>query len=259
MRIAAAQLVSRAGDVDHNVAAAVRALGQVDGARLLVLPELFLTGYAFPPATVTVDDARLDRLHQAACEAGVVVLAGAAVDVGDQRPYLSMLMFGSGARVQRVYDKMHLSGDETLYFQAGDHPVMLEIDGWALGLSICYDGSFAEHALAYAQAGADAYVASIAFYQGSEHRRDLYYRARALDNGFFAVVSGLVGPCGDAQFNGGAAIYDPEGRPMASATAGDEGVVVADVERDVIGRTRAAHPMLADRRAFLDVNRVAVL
>jgi predicted amidohydrolase len=257
MKIAVAQLASRAGDVEHNVAVAINALADAGDARVVVLPELFLTGYAMPPSTLSVDDPRLAPLERAASEAGALVLAGAAVDSGTARPFISTVLFGGGTP-QRAYNKMHLSGQEVTYFQAGKQPVMLEVDGWKLGLSICYDGSFAEHARAYAVAGADAYVASIAFYAGSEHRRDLYYRSRALDNGFFSVVSALVGPCGGAQFNGGAAVYDPEGRPMAQARQDGRDVVVVELDRGLIEATRQAHPMLADRLSIGEVRQLAV-
>ena len=58
-------------------------------------------------------------------------------------------------------------------------------DDWALGLGVCYDGCFPEHARAASDAGALAYVCPSAYLVGSEHRRDLYYAARALDNGIY--------------------------------------------------------------------------
>lgn len=252
MRIATGQYVSVAGEVHVNVATAVEAVAAAAGARVLVLPELFLTGYVIPSVVVDVDDARLRPLDQAATAAGMTVIVGAATP-GASRPRISLLAIGQGVR--RVYDKLHLCGEEQHHFEPGDNPVVLDVEGWKLGLAICYDGCFPEHARTLADAGAEAYIASVAYYAGSEHRRDLYYRSRALDNGFFCVVSGLVGACGPAQFNGGSAVYDPEGRALAAIAAGQTGTVVVDLDRALIGETRKAHPMLVERRELNHVER----
>ena len=95
-----------------------------------------------------------------------------------------------------AYDKQHLSGYENDHFTAGDHGASLTVDGWELGLSICYDGCFPEHARAAADDGALGYLNSAAYFPGGEHRRDIYYPARALDNGIFVVFAGLTGSCG---------------------------------------------------------------
>ena len=49
------------------------------------------------------------------------------------------------------------------------------------------------------------------------------------------------------RFNGGAAIYEPEGRALAKAPDTGEHVVVADLDPAVLIEVRAAHSMLADR------------
>lgn len=247
MKIATGQYASVAGDITANVATAVEAVAVAAGARVLVLPELFLTGYAMPPAIIEVDDPRLGPLDEAATAAGMTVFVGAATP-GPRRPFISLLAIGAGVR--KVYDKLHLCGQEQNHFSAGDRLVMVEIDGWKLGLAVCYDGCFPEHARALADAGAEVYVAAVAYYAGSEHRRDLYYRSRALDNGSFAVVSGLVGRCGGADFNGGSAVHDPEGRTVAAVAPGQVGVVTVDLDRELIRTTRAAHRMLTERRGL---------
>lgn len=256
MRVAAAQLTSVAGDVDANVATAVDAVSQTEGAALLVLPELFLTGYTLPPAVIAADDSRLAPLQEAAVAAGLVVLAGAAV-AREPRPLLTTLAFG-GADVRQVYDKQHLSGGEQDWFQAGEVGTVLDLAAGPVALATCYDTCFPEHGRAAADAGAILYAASVAYYAGSEHRRDLYTRARALDNGFFVAVGALVGRCGDAEFSGGAAIHDPEGRTLAMVPDGEQGVAVADLDLDLVAATRARHPMLAERRTLGPARRFSV-
>ena len=123
----------------------------------------------------------------------------------------------------------------------------LVVDGWDSALGICYDGCFPEHALAATAGGAAAYLVPAAYYVGAEHRRDVYYAARALDNGIYVVFAGLTGRCGSGDFSGGSAVYDPEGRPLQRAGAESPAVVVADLDLSVVRRTQREHPMALDR------------
>ena len=261
LTVAAAQVASVAGEVSTNAHTAALAVREAAdrGARLVVLPELFLSGYDMDTIGARPDDcdldaahlndARLDDLVNACRETAVVALAGASVRHADGRRTISLLAVDTVVR--SVYDKQHLCGDEVVHFQPGERGVVLEVDGWPLALSVCYDGCFPEHARAGADAGALVYVASMAYFVGGEHRRDLYYRARAVENGMFVVTSGLVGTCGAGELSGGSAVHDPEGRTLASVGDGTSGIAVARLDHDTLTATRGVHRMYADHRPSL--------
>jgi predicted amidohydrolase len=257
LRVAAAQAESVPGDVSANVATAVSLVRSAAdrGARVVVLPELFLTGYA-PETwgldqTLTEDNARLAPLSEVAADRGVVVVVGAAVRRAADRVTLSLLVFAEDGSVAAPYDKQHLFDAERGNFSPGDHGASIVVDGWELGLGICYDGCFPEHAAAAARDGARAYLCPSAYYVGSEHRRDLYYAARALDNGIYVVFSGLTGRCGEHEFNGGSAIYDPEDRPLDRLGGESPGLAVADLQAAEITRVQELNPIGRDRLAAL--------
>jgi predicted amidohydrolase len=67
----------------------------------------------------------------------------------------------------------------------------------------------------------------------------------------YVAFANAVGGDAPWSFNGGAAIYDPQGRPVGRAPDRGEAVVVADFDPAVLAATRAAHSMLADRRTDL--------
>jgi len=255
LRVAAAQAESTYGEVGANVKAAVDLVERAaqQAARVVVLPELFLTGYA--PEAWSLDDCldaptdpRLQPLADAADRAGAVVVAGAAMRRGPDQATISLLAFDAHGAVTQVYDKQHLTDEEKAVFTSGDGGASLVVDGWELGLGVCFDGCFPQHAAAAAADGASAYLCPSAYYVGSEHRRDLYYAARALDNGIYVVFAGLVGRCGAAEFNGGSAVYDPEGRPVARAGTESPAVVVADLDQAEVERVQRMNPILRDRR-----------
>ncbi len=256
LRVAAAQAASVPGDPAANVATAVPllAVAAEQDVRVVVLPELFLTGYDpaswSPETALTTGDARLAPLAEAAARHDVVVVAGAAVRRDGPEPEqvtLSVLVVDPSGQVSAPYDKQHLIEAEQGFFTAGDHGASLLVDGWQLGLGVCYDGCFPEHAAAAARDGAMAYLCPAAYFPGSEHRRDLYYAARALDNGIYVVLSGLVGRCGAATFAGGSAVYDPEGRALARTAEQGPALVVADLVAAEVARVQQAHPLGRDR------------
>jgi 5-aminopentanamidase len=259
LRVAAAQAESVSGDVEANVATAVGLVERAahDGARLVVLPELFLTGYdpaAWSPASSLADleSPALKPLREATANTGAIAVVGAALRSPAGAAAIALLVFDDRGGVRRVYDKQHLTDDEKPFFTPGRSGASLVVDGWELGLGICNDGCFPEHAVAAATDGATAYLCPSAYYVGSEHRRDLYYAARALDNGIYVVFSGLTGRCGGFAFNGGSALYDPEGRPVDRLGQGP-GIAYADLDPAEVERVRRMNPILRDRRDDLGV------
>jgi predicted amidohydrolase len=271
LRVAAIQAEPNPGDVAGNGAVAARLATRAagDGARLVVLPELFLPGHdlaalrADPAGThVAADEAghvgdiRLDRLRAVAREQQVVIVLSAAVQHRDGRRTISALVVDRRGRVTCAYDKQHLCGpDEASLFTAGRQGTTLTVDGWWLGLGICYDASFPEHALAAAEDSAHGYLCPIGYVDGAQHRRDLVGAARALDNAMYVVFANQVGGTPPQRFSGGSAIYEPEGRPLRRAPDFGEHVVIADFDPDELARVRAAHPRPVDRRPDQGIER----
>jgi predicted amidohydrolase len=268
LSVAAAQAEAVPGELAGNtvVAARLAARAADQGATLAVLPELFLPAYhppvlgADPAGTdLAADgdgrlaDARLDPLRAVARDRGIVIVVGAAVRHPDRRRTCSSVVLDRTGTATVAYDKQHLCGpQEKALFTAGDRGATLVVDGWRLGLGICYDGCFPEHGRAAAADGALAYLCPSAYLTGSQHRRDVYYAARALDNTMYVVFANPVGGDPPWRFNGGSAVYEPEGRPLARAADAGEAVVVATLDPAEVARVRAEHPMLTDRRDDLD-------
>lgn len=263
LRVAVGQAESVPGAVADNAGTAARLVTAAAerSARVVVLPELFLPGY-HPPTLAAdsgtdvhadeagaVDDRRLDPLRDSAAAADVVVVVGAAVRAPDGARYLSSLVVRPDGSVREEYRKQFLCGpEERSLFAAGRQGADLQVDGWVLALAVCYDGCFPEHARAAALRGAHAYLCSAAYLTGSGHRRDLYYRARAVENGMFVALSDAVGGPAPWTFGGGSAVHDPEGRPLVRAAAGQQDVVVAELDPLLQQQTRRDHTMLSDLR-----------
>jgi predicted amidohydrolase len=213
LSIAVAQPPTFSHEVAINTlahAATVRAAG----TRVVVFPELSLTGYEFAAPPLHPDDPRLRPLVEACAETGSVALVGAPV-AGD---HIGMLAVdGSGAAI--VYRKVYLGGDEPLRFISGDKPAVFEIDGWRLGLAICKDTGVTQHAADTFALGIDAYVAGIT--ESAEEASVLAERARRVtaDHGVWVAFASFAGATGGGfdQTLGQSAIWAPDGALVAAA------------------------------------------
>lgn len=255
--VAAGQAVPVPGDVAANVAAAVpmvRLAGSQE-VRLLVLPEAFTTGYdpaAFDQVLATgrpsADDlAFLAPLQQAAADTGCTVVLSTPL-VRDGRAHLSMVVVRPDGTAEAAYDKQHVDRSETRWFEPGDPgAAVVEVEGLRAGLAICYDSRFPEHAAGAAAAGADLYLVSAAYLQGSTRGREVSLPARALDHGMYVVAAAAVGAVGAVPLTGGSCVLDPEGRLLAQLGDGP-GLAVAEVDTAVLAEVRARQTMHADRR-----------
>ncbi|MEW2547613.1 carbon-nitrogen hydrolase family protein [Streptomyces sp. NPDC047002] len=251
------------GDIAANSLSAARQTDRAasDGARVVVLPELHLPGYdlatlaADPRAQIPVDDPesvtdpRLDPLRASAQSTGATILVGAALRGPHGSLTNSLLAVRPTGTVSAVYDKQHLwHADEAALFRAGRHTSVLDVDGWRLGLAICYDMSFPEHARAAAVAGADAYVCASAFASGNEHRARVYMAARALENTVYSVFVNPVGGPADRPCSGASLLYGPDGTLLTEAQADKEQVLTARFSFDAIERVRGFLHMLEEHR-----------
>lgn len=188
------------------------------GARVVVFPELSLTGYELDAPTITPEDARLGPLVAACAAAGSVALVGAPVQGEAGRVHIAMLAVdGTGARV--VYHKLWLGTAEAGRFTPGDKPAALAVDGWRLGLAICKDTGVAQHAADTAALGIHAYVAGVA-----EHAHDaavLTERARrvARDHQVWVALASFAGPTGSGYTHtaGRSGIWAPGGALVTQA------------------------------------------
>jgi predicted amidohydrolase len=257
LRIAAVQFEAVPGDLTGNLVATVgwieRAATQ--GAGLVLFPEASTTGYdesVFAGPLPSADLAWCAPL-QAAVDRTRVVAVLCTPLAHDGRRTLSSVVLRPGHVPVAAYDKQHLDSDEQRFFSHGEHGTTISVQGTDVGVSICYDASFPEHAADAAAAGAHVYVNSGAWFPGGEHRRDLAHAARALDNGMYVAFAGLVGaPHG---FIGGSAIFDPEGRLLDQVAPGEQGLAIAGIDLDRICDVRAHRRMWVDRRAGLGQRR----
>jgi NAD+ synthase (glutamine-hydrolysing) len=251
LRVALAQTNPTVGDVAGN-AARIRELiarARDEGAALVVFGELALTGY--PPEDLLLRTRFLDEaataLGELAREAdGIVAIVGYPERADDV--YNAAAVLADGA-VAGVYRKMYLPNygvfDEHRYFQGGSSPALVEVNGVAVGLTVCEDiwepgPPATSEALAGAQAIVNVSASPYHAGKGLERERMLVQRAR--DNSCAVLFCNLVGGQDELVFDGHSVAIDQEGRVVARAPQFEEALVTCTLDLGAVAQERLRDP-----------------
>lgn len=198
------------------------------GARVVLFPELSLTGYELAAPAVTDRDPRLLPLAEACAAAGVLALAGAPVPGEAGRPHIAMLAIDrTGITV--AYRKIWLGQAEAARFAPGDKPAVLDVDGWRLGLAIGKDTSVEQHRSDTAALGIDVYAATVMF-PDETAIQDAWARAIAAEHQVWVAVASFAGSAGGYTRSAGrSGIWAPSAGLVAQAGPETGGVARAEL------------------------------
>jgi predicted amidohydrolase len=221
-----------------------------DGAHLVVLTEMFSTGFSMDTEKIAepVDGPSTRFLVEQAQQHGVWVCGSLPErPEGQALPYNQLVLAEPDGTTHR-YAKIHpfSYAREQERFAAGQEHVTVDVEGVRVSLFVCYDLRFADEFWALAH-DTDCYVVVANWPESRrEHWRALLV-ARAIENQSYVVGVNRVGSGGGLDYVGDSRIIDPLGEVLAEAT-GDEVVLLADVEPERVTEVRTKFPFLADRR-----------
>lgn len=178
--------------------------------------------------------------------------------------YNSSVHISETGEVEATYQKIHLfditlekgpSVRESDVFKSGDGAKILEIDGWRIGESICYDLRFAELFSIYAKAKVDAVLIPSSFLvKTGEAHWDVLMRARAVENQCYVLAPAQSGThktedhAGQRETYGNSLIVDPWGTVISRLGDRGPGVSIAVLRRSEIEKVRRQIPMADHRR-----------
>ncbi|WP_432544650.1 carbon-nitrogen hydrolase family protein [Kineococcus sp. SYSU DK002] len=255
MRIAGWQHPGEPGDVDGNLAALEDAARRAaaGGARLLVTPEMFLTGYNIGARVAELAREPLeDRVADVARRTGVALAVGLPLPApggADGVTNSVLLLDETGRRLAR-YDKTHLFGDlDRSLFVPGDRPVVTaDLDGVRLAFLVCYDVEFPETVRAAALAGTDLVLVPTAQMEPFAFVAEHLVRVRAWENQVYLAYVNHSGAEGDLRYVGRSSISAPSGDVLAFAAPDGEDLLFADVDPAVVRAAHRDNPYLTDLR-----------
>lgn len=227
------------------------------GAAILVLPEMFLSGYAIGPEAIAraaegPEGPGWSGVARIAARHGLAIAAGGPLARAEGGVWNAACLYGADGSLLASYAKTHLFGDvDRAQFRAGDTPSpVVALGDWQVGLAICYDIEFPEVARALALAGAEAVLVPTANMEPFTSVCTRLVPARAEENGLAIAYANYVGPEGPFVYCGRSCIVGADGEDLARADTA-AALLVADLDRAALAETRARTQYLADRRAAL--------
>jgi len=235
MRVAVVQFSPRFGEVDANLRRTEELIQGLD-AEVVVLPELFQTGYLFtrreelPRLAEPLDGPTRDLVTSWARDLDAAIVYGFA-EATPQGCFNSAALVGPEGLLSH-YRKIHLFDREKLWFEPGTMGFsVIEFRGVRMGIMVCFDWRFPEAARSLAFLGADLIV----------HPSNLVLPwcpdamiTRALENNVFIATSdrwGVEAKDGvELRFSGRSQVVSPRGERLATLGEAEDGVIVVDID-----------------------------
>jgi predicted amidohydrolase len=224
------------------------ATAAAEGARLVVLPEMFAVGFSMTPeATAEPTGGPTSQWLVEQARTHDIWIGGSVPERGDGRPQNVFVLAAPDGTVHR-YAKVHpftYSGEHE-HYDAGDELVTVDVDGLRVSLFVCYDLRFADEFWGLAER-TDLYLVVASWPVTRSHHWRSLLLARAIENQAYVLGCNRVGDGDGTHYAGGSCIVDPMGLVLASE--GDhEAVVFAEVDAATVVAARERFPFLRDRR-----------
>ncbi len=267
MRITLAQVDSRLGDLDANLARASEVIASAaeQAADVVVFPELFLSGYSIGAVDADLslrpDDPRIDELARQAGDAGLLI---GFVEAGPRGTHTyNSTAYYEGGRLVHVHRKLYLPAyapfEERNHFTPG--PTLRTFsarDSTQMAVLLCNDAWQPQLAFVATQDGAQVLLVPAAsaqshfpeHYDSHEYWHDITrFYGRMFQ--VFVVFVNRVGDEGSMRFWGGSHVVDPWGNVVAEAAQQEEQVLTVDVDLAEIRRRRRQVPLVKEARLGL--------
>ncbi|KEI73103.1 carbon-nitrogen hydrolase family protein [Endozoicomonas elysicola] len=162
---------------------------------IVLLPELFTSGYLFKNATELHDLARetagsktIAKLQSLACQFDTLIVAGLPEKKGNQ--YFNTAVAVDKNGLKACYRKISQTNIDRQYFSRGNKPVVFEHMGIRFGIAICFDLWFPEIMREYVKMGVDVILHPANF--GGQQSLHMA-RARAIENDVYIATCNRLG------------------------------------------------------------------
>ena len=224
---------------------------------LVVLPEMFSTGFATEPEGIAErgDDSLCWMQEMAArydcAVAGSLALERADVSAGTgSSRYFNHFAFVTAEGELASYDKHHLFtfGGEHHHFTAGGERVIVAWRGVRFLLSVCYDLRFP--VFLRNRGDYDALLCVASWPAVRRYPWDTLLRARAMENQCYVAGVNRVGDDPVLHYSGGTVLLDWLGQPMAAVPDEQEGFIVGEIDPEALRAAAQKFPVLGDADDF---------
>lgn len=256
MKIGCIQLNVAFGDVEKNFTRAEEFIREAasKGAELVILPEMWNTGYALEKLGELADanGERTKKFLQAlASELHIHIVGGSVATKKGEGFFNTMFTVDSDGELVGEYDKAHLFRlmDEHLYLSAGEGQNNFELGDLQGAGVICYDIRFPEWLRLHALNGAKVIFVSAQWPTARIDHWKTLLQARAIENQSFIIAVNRISHKKE-NFNGQSMVIEPWGEVLWTGSE-DEELAIVDVDFSKVDEVRKKIPVYDDRRPEL--------
>lgn len=256
VKIGCIQLNVGFGKVDENYERAEKFIREAvaGGAEIVVLPEMWNTGYALEKLEELADvngERTKDFLSTLAKELAVHIVGGSVSVKRNGKFYNTMYTYNKDGEQVGEYSKVHLFRlmDEHLYLESGDTMNRFALGDIEAGGVICYDIRFPEWLRSHALDGAKVLFIPAQWPTPRIDHWKTLLQARAIENQCFVVAVNRIARKVE-NFNGQSMIIGPWGEVLWTG-AEDEELAIIDVDFSNVDEVRGRIPVYEDRRPSL--------
>ncbi len=220
--------------------------GKVD---LIVLPEMFSTGFSMNVGKVAEDEPSqsVAFLRKLACEQNSAVLGGLVREGGGEKGYNELIAYSPNGNELVTYRKnrtFRYTG-EFDHYENGTEVTVFEWRDWKICPLICYDLRFPELFRRGVAKGAELFVVIASWPDVRVEHWLALLRARAIENLAYVIGVNRCGKDPNYSYPGRSVVFDPWGETIADAGE-EEGIVEAEVDLQKVRDWRAEFPALMD-------------
>ncbi|WP_108869476.1 nitrilase family protein [Aquimarina aquimarini] len=219
---------------------------------LIVLPEMFTTGFTMNPETVaeTMTGETMQWLIKMAKISNCAITGSIVIKEDDMFYNRMIFMYPDGTYESYNKHQLFTLAKEQHVYTAGQKEVIVEYLGWKIKLLICYDLRFPVWARNTTNYDTLIYVAS--WPKIRINAWDTLLKARAIENMCYCIGVNRVGLDGKGfEHNGHSAIYNVLGESILQENPIEkEAILYATLKADHIKQTRKKLPFLQDRDHF---------
>ncbi|MBU1343839.1 MAG: amidohydrolase [Proteobacteria bacterium] len=217
------------------------------GARIIVFPEMNLTGYVAGPDILSIsrpiNEDLVTVFSTIAKELTITILIGLAERTLQKKIYATHLVFLPDGSYE-TYRKIHTAPFEKKYFTPGNKISLFQSHGLIFGVQLCYDAHFPELSLAMALKKADVIFIPHASPRGSSQEKYeswiRHLRARAFDNGIYIAACNQTGDNTKGLFFPGISIFiGPDGNIINKSIDESEGVHIVTIKKTALDQVRS--------------------
>jgi predicted amidohydrolase len=226
-------------------------LPTITGRDLIVLPEMFTTGFAMDAGESALPEKDvIDWLYRWANENNALIGGSVALRIG--KTAVNRFLFVEPSGKVHAYDKRHLfrMAGEHLHYQAGKRREIFEWRGWRILPQICYDLRFPVWSRYQQDYDLALYVAN--WPEARRHHWQTLLTARAIENQVYVAGCNRVGEDGNnLKYSGDSLIISPQGETLASAEPHQAARLDAELSLENLQSYRSAFPAWQDADSFL--------